>query len=66
MKVFVVYYYLHEDDYKRADTDGDVIGVFSNQDEAYKCAVKEFLNYFIPLKIMNMITMKIKIYVKNI
>ena len=46
MIIFVVHYYEHYDDYKRADSSGDVINVFVNEDEAYKCAVDNFLEMF--------------------
>ena len=47
MIVFVVYYYEHYDDYKRAESSGDVINVFTNEEDAYKCAVDNFIKMFL-------------------
>ena len=46
MKIFTVFYYYHYDDYKRAESDGDIIGLFFEKDKAYKCAVENFKNMF--------------------
>jgi hypothetical protein len=47
MKIYVVYYYYHYDDYKRADGFADVIDVYSESENAYKCAVENFMKSFI-------------------
>lgn len=46
MIIFVVYYYEHYDDYKRAESFGDVVNVFLDEEEAYKCAVNKFVDMF--------------------
>ena len=43
MKLYIVYYYYHYDDYKRADSFADVINVFLNSENAYQCAVENFM-----------------------
>ena len=46
VKVFVVYFFEHYDDYKRAESFGDVIDVFIDEEQAYKCAVDKFIEMF--------------------
>lgn len=46
VKVFVVYFFEHYDDYKRAESFGDVVDVFLNKEQAYKCAVDKFIEMF--------------------
>jgi len=47
MKVYVVYFYEHYDDYKRADSYADIVNIFTIEHEAYKCAVEKFVEMFI-------------------
>jgi len=46
MNVFVVYFFEHYDDYKKSKSFGDIIDVFSNEEQAYKCAVDKFIEMF--------------------
>ena len=46
MLIYVVYYFEHYDDYKRAESFGDVLDVFTNEESAYALAVNCFIAMF--------------------
>ncbi len=46
MKIYIVYYCYHYDDYKRADSGADIEEVFTNEEKAYELAIKKLILMF--------------------
>ncbi len=46
MKIYIVYYSYHYDDYKRADSSAGIEEVFTDEEEAYEFAIDKLLSMF--------------------
>lgn len=46
MKIYIVYYCYHNDDYKRAESGAGIEDVFKEEEKAYECAINNLMSMF--------------------